>query len=283
MKLKIFEQINKAKIDKENGWIDDVVIMSSVSSNNRFYTAPALQSAAQKLNGRPAFFGHGGGARDIKKDLIGNFSDLRIEKNKLLARLNVLEKEQNFVFEIAEKMPDVAGFSLDADVAGHYDERGCLIVDEFNAGHSVDLVTNPATTKSIFEEKQRKETGEMELVELEKKVRILEETAKEKGEKLEAAQKKIRIMENKAKAEKKIAASGIGEYITAHIRESIESDIENADVILDEQKKIIEKVKKSVLEEQKRKRSGVVKEIVAAGADAPANDFGKEIDTFLEE
>lgn len=153
-----------ANIDRENGLIHNVVILSADSKNSRHYTDAALASAVAALEGRPSFYIHSYSKnRDLKRELIGNFINLKQEGIRVKGSLQVLKKEEDFIFDIAERMPQVAGFSIDADIRYQVDpSTGKEIAQEIVRGNSIDLVTDPATTKSIFENQQSEENS-MEL------------------------------------------------------------------------------------------------------------------------
>lgn len=162
----ILSSLKEANIDKENKIIRDVVLLSRFSANNREYTPECLQKAVPMFEGIKAFLNHQrkrdrGEGRDVK-DLVGRYKNVRVEDDKLKGDLNLLDgPHAGTVLSIAEDMPDVAGNSIHAQ--GRYRRNnGKEVVEELTKGHSVDLVTDPATTASLFEETETKEEKDME-------------------------------------------------------------------------------------------------------------------------
>ena len=60
------------------------------------------------------------------------------------------------ICEAAERMPDVFGLSHNAGGDGDYDKNGIFVVSNIVEVRHVDLVADPATTKSLQESRQTK-------------------------------------------------------------------------------------------------------------------------------
>ena len=153
--------LNEAFLDKESLIIKNVVLLGAISKNNRVYSPNAMQEAVDLYNGVKAFANHPPlndnkkNLRDIR-DLIGKFIFPKFEDNKIKADLKLLTNAK-WVMEIAENMPETVGFSH--NVLGIVAKKdGREIVESIKSVKSVDLVTDPATTSSMFESKE--ETSE---------------------------------------------------------------------------------------------------------------------------
>ena len=154
--------LKEAVIDKDNKIIRNVVLLSRFSANKREYTSNCLNKSIPLFEGIKSFANHGKkgeNSRDVR-DLIGKYENIREENGKVKGDLNLLDNA-GWVVSIAEKMPDIVGNSIHAQ-GKYYRKEGKEIIEELTKLHSVDLVTNPATTVSLFENKIKKEEKGME-------------------------------------------------------------------------------------------------------------------------
>jgi len=149
--------LNEAFLDKENSVIKNVVLLGAVSKNNRVYAPKVMEEAVplydsvRAFANHPSFDGNRKNLRDIR-DLIGKFVFPKFEDNKIKADLKLLPNA-NWVMEIAETMPETVGFSH--NVLGIVAQKdGMEVVETIKSVRSVDLVTAPATTVSMFESKE---------------------------------------------------------------------------------------------------------------------------------
>jgi len=176
----------ESKVDRENKIIHNVVLLTKHSLNtsgkiNRTYTDDCLDKAVSVFEGAPAFIDHPGdkearSGRSVREQY-GFYRGVKRIGEKLVADDLVLYDvpDAALVMSIAEKNPLSAGNSIHA--AGRVRDRnsqGIEICEELlprtKWGHrsSVDLVDDPATTRGIFESKQKGEVGDMEWKELTK-------------------------------------------------------------------------------------------------------------------
>ncbi len=160
--ITITGSLKEAVIDRENKIIKDVVLLTKTSLNNREYTADCRRKALSLFEGAKAFYNHikkGETHRDVR-DLIGKYQNVREDGDKIKGDLHLIDGTESLL-SVAERMPDVVGNSIHGQ--GRYKrENGKDIVDEITKVHSVDVVTDPATTVSLFEEKTTKEGKTME-------------------------------------------------------------------------------------------------------------------------
>ena len=152
--------LSEAHKDRKNLKINGICVIARESSNGRIYSDPALDDIVHLIleNGR-CFIDHRdpedekkGRARPVK-ELLGKFENPRREGQKVFADLNVLPHQEQMFFGIAEMMPDVVGMSIDgeASISPMDAENEMDLVERVTRLISTDLVSTPATTKSLFE------------------------------------------------------------------------------------------------------------------------------------
>lgn len=141
-------------IDEDNRVLKNVVILGSKSKNNRKYSGQALRSGVPIFEGIRAYLNHDKKAKVRKvEDLIGRFQNVRVEEERLIGDLHLIPDDGKAakVINIAKTMPDIVGSSIHA-FGKFRNERGTAIIEQFVKGSSIDVVTDPATTKGLFEE-----------------------------------------------------------------------------------------------------------------------------------
>ena len=173
MKLKEGEvglgvSFTESTFDREANTISNVVLLGPVSKNNRRYTESAMRNALPMFEGVKAYLDHPtkederNGRRSIK-DLAGRFTGPRFEDGKVRATFEGLPNANGKLYMgIAEKMPDIAGNSHNAFGKFRRENGGTIVVEELTKVVSVDLVTEPATTNGLFENKNVNKEPEME-------------------------------------------------------------------------------------------------------------------------
>lgn len=155
---RLTERINAplagGRVNREAGTIGDVLICGFESANGRDYPVAVFQRDYRKYEGKAVNIDHG--KDETVERRFGWFSDVRVdESGKPRGTLNCLKTHPLFnrVMEAAERNPAMFGFSHVADCTTRY-EGGREIIESINEVVSIDLVANPATTKSLFEGKQ---------------------------------------------------------------------------------------------------------------------------------
>jgi len=154
-KISILGNLSESTVDKENSIIKNVALLSTQSANNREYTESCLESSKPLFEGVKSYVNHQhpkerGNSRDFR-DIIGGYSNIRVEEGKVYGDLQLIESEHKIkILSMAESMPDLAGNSIQA-MGKYHRKDGKEIVEELTKIHSVDLVTNPATTGGLFE------------------------------------------------------------------------------------------------------------------------------------
>jgi hypothetical protein len=122
----------------------------------RRYSDNALRQIAEKAEGLPAYLNHVSPENAFKprdvRDLIGTHRNIRYfpTEGKIVSDLHVAEHHAPFVFGLAETAGGIIGNSLVSRGAVRM-ENGTEVVDEIELLRSADLVSDPATTKGLFE------------------------------------------------------------------------------------------------------------------------------------
>lgn len=164
-----------AQLDRASGVLRDTVIITSLSQNGRGkggrrYSDGALKQIAAMAEGLPAYLNHVPASdafkpRDVR-DLIGVHRNVRYHphEGKITSDLHVMEHQIPLVFGIATQLGDRVGNSLVS--RGRVEMEGDTeVVKEILAVRSADLVSDPATTKGLFESRLDLGTSPVERVE----------------------------------------------------------------------------------------------------------------------
>lgn len=153
-------------VDKDNAVIRGVKILGRTSRNNREYTEQAMTKAVPLYEGATAYVNHSDSGRRYE-ERIGALKNVRTTSDGLFADLHYNPKHpvaEQLVWD-AEHSTRNVGFSHNAKpryrMAG-----GKMVIEEIVQVKSVDLVSEPATTKGIFEQEDdmSKTTDPVELL-----------------------------------------------------------------------------------------------------------------------
>lgn len=214
--------LSEAVVDRELSIIMNVCLLTPYSKNNRHYTEQAMRGALSLFEGAKAFANHPrkseqGQVRDVQ-DLIGKYRNARMESGKLKADLVVLKSQAPWIFDLAEQAPELVGLSLNGGGKVRKDGSGEETVEQIVTVKSVDLVTEPATTSSLFEQFNNKE-GDMSIATI-----ILEELSEKRPDLVtaisESTLKKAKGMEDTQKLQERV--------------KELEEEIKKKDLKLDE-------------------------------------------------
>lgn len=140
-------------VDAKAGVVRGVRILGPESANGRRYSEAAIRGAARLYEGLHVNLGHHtqGGERPVTTR-IGWLEAVRFSDGGLRGDLHLLTSHPHatVVLEAAERRPDLFGLSHDAEGRARRKD-GTLLVEEITAVRSVDVVCDPATTRSLFE------------------------------------------------------------------------------------------------------------------------------------
>ena len=152
--------INTGKLNRAANIIMGCTLITGRSVNGgrggRRYSDQALCQIAAMAEGLPAFVNHvkpeeAFKPRDVK-DLIGRHQNVRYDAatGRVISDLHLLEHQAPWVFSLAERMGDQIGNSLVSKGLVKM-EGDCEVVDSIVALRSGDLVSDPASTRGLFE------------------------------------------------------------------------------------------------------------------------------------
>ena len=144
----------RLKVDREAGVLHSVKILGLQSANGYTYLPEAISKAARLYDGKVVNFNHPTKVSDARSsyDRFGWLSKIEVRDDGLYGDLHYL-KSHPFaapVIEAAERNPALFGMSHVAN--GNKGRRGAMVVvEEIDSVSSVDLVSDPATVKGLFE------------------------------------------------------------------------------------------------------------------------------------
>lgn len=147
----------KLHVDREKGVIPGVKILGWESRNGRSYLQSGVAKAIPLYEGAKVNVDHApsGNANRGYRDRIGKHINIRAEADGLYSDFQFNPKHalaEQLCWD-AEHAPENVGFShvVEAKVAR---KNGKAVVEEITKVISVDLVSDPATTKGLFESEQ---------------------------------------------------------------------------------------------------------------------------------
>jgi hypothetical protein len=146
-------RINKA------GVIENVKILGCKSKNGRQYTMEAITKAKNLYEGAPCYLNHSKTER-LVEDKFGEFNNIKVTGDGLYGDLSYLEshKMAPVVEECVNKKMNLFGMSHSC-WGDAKRKDGIDVIESINKVDSIDLVSNAATTKGLFE--QVENTGEL--------------------------------------------------------------------------------------------------------------------------
>lgn len=151
--------LESATVDANSGVIRGVKLLGLNSRNGRRYTREALQRALPLYNDTKIYLNHQRRAERGEdrqfESWAGVVQNAEIRQDGVYGEAH-LRKESPFfrgLVEAATRFPKSFGFSHVADGDSRM-EGGTEVVESISAVESVDIVTDPATTKGLFESMQ---------------------------------------------------------------------------------------------------------------------------------
>lgn len=151
-----------ANLDREQGVIYGTTLITGLSENGkngkRRYPTPTLKKIAQMAEGLPAYLNHVRSEEAFKprpvQELMGRHYNVRYEAatDSVKSDLHVAEHQRPLVFSLAEQFGDHIGNSL-VSRGQVVMEGDTEVVKDVLALRSADLVSDPASTKGLFESK----------------------------------------------------------------------------------------------------------------------------------
>jgi len=155
-------------IDSEKMIIRNAALVGQVSRNGRRYTVEALKGGVSKYEGSKVYIDHPDD-RDEKRgwrstrDIAGKIENVRFDGQKIRGDLNLLSTDGGkLTYEIATKMPEIAGMSHNAFGRFHK-ENNEEVVESIDKVVSVDVVTEPATNNGFYENELEDDKGDNQM------------------------------------------------------------------------------------------------------------------------
>lgn len=152
--------IKSGKLNRQANTIEGTTLITANSSNGvnhkRKYSDRALRQIAAMAEGIPAYANHVSPdmafkPRDVR-DMIGRHVNVRYDAGtgRVLSDLQLVEHHAPWVFSLADRLGDQVGNSLVSKGLVRM-EGDTEVVDEIVALRSGDLVSDPASTRGLFE------------------------------------------------------------------------------------------------------------------------------------
>jgi hypothetical protein len=169
------------EVDRDEGIIRGVKILGLVSDNNRKYLPEAVRKAKSLYEGIKVNINHPAESGDVRnaEDRFGKLINVKyVEGEGLYGDLMFLKSHPmaERICEAAERndMNDTFGLSHNAQGDGQEDDQGCFVVSSIVEVRHVDLVADPATTKSLREARTRMKANNRSIKEAEEKLTKLQ-------------------------------------------------------------------------------------------------------------
>ena len=159
-KIALHEHIaqDKLAVDTAEAIITGVKVLGLESVNRRRYTLEAIQAALPLYEGIRVNIDHPAIATDSRslRDRFGKLVNVQMQPDGPYANLiyNPAHPLAEAVAWWAQHQPDCLGLSHNAVGEGHEDENGIFVIERIDTVRSVDLVSDPATTKGLYEHKE---------------------------------------------------------------------------------------------------------------------------------
>jgi len=154
--LREIQTADGAEVDREAGVIRGVKVLGYESLNDRTYERAAVKKAIPMYEGIRVNIDHNDKQNPSKDrrvaDRFGRLVNIHETKTGLVGDLEYLKSHRlaEQTTEVADRMPEMLGLSHNAEGRTRRD-KGRTIVEEITRVRSVDLVSDPATTRSLFE------------------------------------------------------------------------------------------------------------------------------------
>lgn len=159
----------QSSVDRGDNLVRNVRLLGRSSRNGRTYTESAVEDGVSQYPGKPIFLDHPT-ARELRErkgnrsvsDLAGKIQSARKTQDGVRGDIQVLEGNDagQFLFAVAEQMPDIVGMSHRASGKVNRQDEGPDVVESIEDVKAVELVTDPATTEGLFESVEMSDEAE---------------------------------------------------------------------------------------------------------------------------
>lgn len=147
----------ESRIDEANGIIKDVKVLGKYSKNGRRYTDPVHDQCIQLAEGATVYRNHPANESNTRQveERFGVLNGLYKKNGETYARQLKLNTHSSYYKQFlweCRNNPRGIGLSINADGDGKKDRQGILDVTKLYEIYSVDVVDNPATTLTLWEQ-----------------------------------------------------------------------------------------------------------------------------------
>jgi hypothetical protein len=155
-----YQDGQKLRVDREAGVIHDVLVCGPRSRNKAAYPRKTRDKVVQLIEGIRVNFNHHeqDGAKPARRSFqswFGKLQNVRSVEDGLRADLKGIKSDPYYakLMEAAENFPECFGLSpVWTGRMGEVDANGDEVVDEIIRAKCVDIVCEPATTASLYNE-----------------------------------------------------------------------------------------------------------------------------------
>ena len=156
----IFRGTQPLRVDREKGVIHGAKLLGLQSSNGRSYTLDAIRKAAGLYEGKVVNIDHRSkpGHPRSAYDRFGRVINVLVTAEGLFGDIEYLKSHPmaDRISEAAERMPGIFGMSHDAHgIPRPGKNNKTLTIESITSVSSVDVVSDPATVKGLFENLQQ--------------------------------------------------------------------------------------------------------------------------------
>jgi len=161
----ILTESDNFSVDVNAGLIKNVKLVGFNSKNNRVYSRKCLEDALKLYEGAPVNANHVDSDKEVSiYDRLGKIQNVKMTDDGVFGDFHFLKSHPmaERVLEAADKMPELFGFSHRAQGTVKSNKSGPEEVSKINNVLSVDLVSDPATTRSLHEAISNKGDNKMD-------------------------------------------------------------------------------------------------------------------------
>lgn len=167
-------------VDRENRIVSNVALTGLHSRNGHRYLQETLEAAVSLYEQKPVFLDHGKASERSTWDLVGSIQNPRFVEGRIRGEIQVLETTAGDTFlSLVEGSPLHVGMSQVVVVQRGSDPQ---VIEKIIEVISVDVVVNPATTKTFQESFSPWDQLAKENQRLESELRELRESHERKRE-----------------------------------------------------------------------------------------------------
>lgn len=211
--------MQRCQVDKERGIVRNVALFQPKSKNNYDYSSAAVGQMFEHLKGAKVYLNHVAATKEGEgrdpSDLLGVTENPHYEGATIIGDLRVNRGNRKFdLLEAAASVPDAIGMSTSSrGVRILKGDRG--LVEKLTDFYSVDIVTNPATTRNLLEHEDKGGDGEMKVEELtveilkEQRADLVAEIIKEAKNNMEETKRIEELTEQVKTREKELAETKV--------------------------------------------------------------------------